>query len=120
VDEPGSWRGAAAYEAYVGRWSRVVSRRFLNWLAVLAGSRWLDVGCGTGALTGEVLRCSSPAVVLGIDPSAPFVGRAAAQVGDRRAAFAGGPRRSSLSATCRWTRSSPGWCSTSCPTGRPP
>jgi SAM-dependent methyltransferase len=90
VDEPTPWREAVAYDAYVGRWSRVVARRFLNRLAIPAGSRWLDVGCGTGALTGSVLRCSSPAVVLGIDPSAPFVGRAAAQVRDRRAAFCRG------------------------------
>ncbi|MGR6962921.1 methyltransferase domain-containing protein [Geodermatophilus sp. URMC 61] len=40
-----------------------------------AGRRWLDVGCGTGTLTEEVLRVCSPALVLGLDPSASFVGR---------------------------------------------
>ena len=90
MDEPAPWRGAAAYDAYVGRWSRVVARRFLDWLAVPAGSRWLDVGCGTGALTEEVLRACAPALVLGLEPSDPFVAGAAAYVRDRRAAFCRG------------------------------
>jgi SAM-dependent methyltransferase len=90
VEQPGTWRGAAAYDAYVGRWSRVVARRFLDRLAVPAGSRWLDVGCGTGALTEEVLRACAPAVVLGLEPSDPFVAGAAAHVRDRRAAFCRG------------------------------
>ena len=90
MDEPGTWRGAAAYEAYVGRWSRLVAPRFLARLDVPSGSRWLDVGCGTGALTEEVLRSCSPGLVLGLDPSAPFVGRAAAGVPDPRAAFCQG------------------------------
>jgi hypothetical protein len=33
-----------AYELYVGRWSRLIAGRFLDWLAVPASSRWLDVG----------------------------------------------------------------------------
>ena len=90
MDESDPWRAAAAYEAYVGRWSRLVARRFAVWLDVPAGSRWLDVGCGTGALAEEVLAARSPAVVVGLDPSAPFVGRAAAQVRDQRAAFSRG------------------------------
>jgi SAM-dependent methyltransferase len=89
VEEPGTWRGAAAYETYVGRWSRLVAGRFVGHLGVPAGSRWLDVGCGTGALTEEVLRVCSPALVLGLDPSAPFVGRAA-HIPDPRAAFCQG------------------------------
>jgi SAM-dependent methyltransferase len=90
VDQPGPWRGAAAYDAYVGRWSRLVAPRFLSRLGVPAGNRWLDVGCGTGALTAEVLRTSDPALVVGLEPAAPFVAGAAAHVRDRRAAFCRG------------------------------
>jgi SAM-dependent methyltransferase len=90
VDEPDLWRAAVAYEVYVGRWSRLVARRFVVRLGVPTGSRWLDVGCGTGALTEEVLRLCSPALVLGLDPSVPFVGRAAAHVPDPCAAFCQG------------------------------
>ena len=106
---PVAWSGGL--DAYVGRWSRVVARRFLDRLAVPAGSRWLDVGCGTGAITGQVLRTCAPAVVLGLEPSDPFVARAAVHVRDRRAAFCRGSAHDLPSATCRWMRSSPGWCS---------
>ena len=66
---PDSWAAAEGYEPYMGRWSRLVARKFLNWLAVPAGARWLDVGCGTGALTQAILVYAGPAAVTGIDPS---------------------------------------------------
>src|SRR3954453_4621620 len=50
----GPWAGAAQFETYVGRCGRLVARWFLTWLAVPEGRRWLDVGCGTGALTEAV------------------------------------------------------------------
>jgi len=67
------WAGGDAYEAYVGRWSRVVAEEFVRLLDVPAGRRWLDVGCGTGALTGCALRVASPAHVIGVDPSKGFL-----------------------------------------------
>jgi ubiquinone/menaquinone biosynthesis C-methylase UbiE len=79
--------GADAYEAYVGRWSRLVAPRFLDWLGVPEGSRWLDVGCGTGALSQAILTACAPAEVVGVDPSLPFVAHAATQCPDPRAAF---------------------------------
>jgi SAM-dependent methyltransferase len=71
----------------VGRWSRPVARRFLDRLAVPGRRRWLDVGCGTGALTEAVLAGCAPESVLGVDPSAAFLGHAAAHVRDARAVF---------------------------------
>ncbi|MGZ4537772.1 MAG: class I SAM-dependent methyltransferase [Blastococcus sp.] len=67
-----SWSSGRSYEAYVGGWSRLVARRFVPWLAA-AGGRWLDVGCGTGALTETVLAVAKPVEVIGVDPSAPFL-----------------------------------------------
>jgi SAM-dependent methyltransferase len=84
---PGSWAGGDRYEAYVGRWSRPVARRFVASLAVPAGARWLDVGCGTGALSETVLAAAEPSAVLGVDPSPDFVAHAAAHVTDPQAAF---------------------------------
>ena len=83
------WQAADAYEAYVGRWSRQVATRFVPWLGVPAGRRWLDIGCGTGALSAAV-RAAGGAVV-GLDPSPGFVaGLADVVVGDARALpFAG-------------------------------
>lgn len=84
---PGSWVGAGAYEAYVGRWSRSVAPPFLDRLGVPEGRRWLDVGCGTGALSQAILTARAPVEVLGVDPSPAFVAHAAAHTTDARAAF---------------------------------
>jgi SAM-dependent methyltransferase len=84
------WAAGELYEPYVGRWSRLVAREFLAWLAIPAGRVWLDVGCGTGALTQAVLAVSKPRRVMGIDPSAGFVEYARAHTYDPRASFAVG------------------------------
>ena len=81
------WASGAAYEAYVGRWSRLVAAEFLAWLEVPAGRRWLDVGCGTGVLTQAILARADPAAVVGVDPSEPFVDHARAATRDGRARF---------------------------------
>lgn len=82
-----SWSASDAYESYIGRWSRLVGREFLSWLAPEAGRRWVDVGCGTGALSGTVLAEAEPAALVGVDPAAGFVDHARAQVRDARAEF---------------------------------
>ncbi len=75
------WSSGDAYEPYVGRWSRLVAREFVAWLDLSGGLRWVDVGCGTGALTATVLRDAAPASVLGVDPSEAFVAYATSHVG---------------------------------------
>lgn len=77
---PDVWTEGDAYEAYVGRWSRRVAAAFVPWLDVPDGARWVDVGCGTGALTEAVLTSAAPASVVGVDPSAGFLGTAREQV----------------------------------------
>ena len=59
----------AAYDRYMGAWSRMVGASFLDWLAPQPGMRWLDVGCGNGAFTTMILDRCAPAAVNGIDPS---------------------------------------------------
>jgi SAM-dependent methyltransferase len=94
----GIWASGDAYEPYVGRWSRSVAREFLAWLAVPKGSRWLDVGCGTGALSATILENASPAEVVGIDPSDGFIAYARARITDPRARFEVGDARALPSA----------------------
>lgn len=81
------WATGAAYEPYVGRWSRLVAREFLAWLNVPAGRDWLDVGSGTGALTQTILAQANPRSVRGIDRSEGFVAYARSQTPDPRAQF---------------------------------
>ncbi|GIF77148.1 class I SAM-dependent methyltransferase [Asanoa siamensis] len=84
---PERWSERDAYDAYMGRWSRRVAPLFLRWLTAPAGRRWVDVGCGTGALSGAVLEAAAPVEVTGVDSSAAFVTAAAGRVGDPRARF---------------------------------
>jgi SAM-dependent methyltransferase len=81
------WSSGGIYESYVGRWSRLVAPEFVAWLDRPTGLRWLDVGCGTGALTSTILRAADPEYVLGVDPSEGFVEYARRQVVDPRAGF---------------------------------
>ncbi|MEV0715862.1 class I SAM-dependent methyltransferase [Asanoa sp. NPDC050611] len=81
------WSERDAYDAYMGRWSRRVAPLFVRWLTAPAGRRWLDVGCGTGALSGAVLAATAPTQVTGVDSSPAFVTAAADRVGDPRALF---------------------------------
>jgi SAM-dependent methyltransferase len=84
------WTSGDRYEAYAGRWSRPIARGFIAWLGLAPGLRWLDVGCGTGALSQTILRCAAPAGVLGVDPAEEFVAPLGASTQDLRARFAVG------------------------------
>jgi SAM-dependent methyltransferase len=81
------WASGDAYEPYVGRWSRLVARDFIDWLEAGSSQRWLDVGCGTGALTQTVLQRAAPTHILGIDQSDGFIAYARRAVTDPRAVF---------------------------------
>ena len=77
------WESGDPYEQYVGRWSRRVAPRFLSWLEIPAGRRWLDLGCGTGALSEAILARCSPASVVGVEPSQGFLDTAQKRLGAR-------------------------------------
>lgn len=72
----------------MGRWSRCAAKRFIDWLAPTPGGRWLDIGCGTGALTETILGATQPASVRGVDPSKDYVEFARSRIADARAEFA--------------------------------
>jgi SAM-dependent methyltransferase len=81
------WAAGKLYEPYVGRWSRLVARDFLAWIEAPTQCDWLDVGCGTGALTEAILETVRPRGVKGIDPSAGFIEYARAHITNPKAAF---------------------------------
>jgi SAM-dependent methyltransferase len=84
---PDNWAAGDAYEGYMGRWSRLLARSFLKWLQVSPGAKWLDVGCGTGALTSAICELGEPASILACDPSEPFVDHARRAQSDARVTF---------------------------------
>lgn len=82
-----AWSAGHNYECYMGRWSRQVARRYVDWLEPPQGADWLEVGCGTGALTSAVHERCAPRSVLSIDQSADFVAHSAVATADKRARF---------------------------------
>src|SRR6476660_3211146 len=69
MSTPIRFNDGAAYERYMGKWSRLAGEVFLDWLAPAPGLRWLDVGCGSGAFTETIVERCAPSAVQGIDPS---------------------------------------------------
>lgn len=92
-----AWSDGDAYDAYIGRWSRLVARDFLRWLGASGHLRWLDIGAGTGALSTMILETVEPRQVLGVEPSNGYVAAARRRVVDQRVRFERGdacsPRR---------------------------
>ncbi len=64
---------ADAYDRFMGRYSAPLAPEFADFAAVVAGQRVLDVGCGPGALTTELVARLGAAAVSAVDPSEPFV-----------------------------------------------
>ena len=81
------WAAGVAYEPFVGRWSRPIAGAILERLAVPPRAAWLDIGCGTGAVSDAILRTKDPVRVNAFDPSEGFIAYARQQVRDPRAAF---------------------------------
>jgi SAM-dependent methyltransferase len=65
--------GAEAYDRFMGRYSVGLSAPMADLAAVERGHRALDVGCGPGALTSELVARLGPDAVAAVDPSASFV-----------------------------------------------
>ena len=70
------WAAGDFYEPYVGRWSRLVARAFLEWLEVPDEKDWLDVGCGTGVLTRRLAQHEAVESVVGVDVAPSLLARA--------------------------------------------
>ena len=76
-----------AYERMMGRWSCLVGEVFLDWLDIPKDLRWLDVGCGNGAFTEEVIARCAPSAVIAIDPSDDQLAYARTRRGAKTAEF---------------------------------
>lgn len=88
------WASGDSYEPYVGRWSRLVAQEFIHWLDGPEDRRWLDVGCGTGALSQTILNVANPKMVKGIDSSEGFLKSARNRINHSQAEFEVGDAQS--------------------------
>lgn len=87
VSRHDSWQAGDSYDAYMGRWSRKIAPRFIEWLDATGDQDWLEIGCGTGALSEAILEQGKPKSLISIDPSEGFIARARQNVVDDRVAF---------------------------------
>jgi ubiquinone/menaquinone biosynthesis C-methylase UbiE len=78
-----SWESGDPYEYYMGRWSLLVAESFVDWLSPPSGLNWLDVGCGSGALSEAIINNHKPATLTAIDQSEDFVSTAQKRLGSR-------------------------------------
>jgi SAM-dependent methyltransferase len=93
-----TWERGDPYERYVGRWSRRVAPVFLSWLNIPTGRRWLDVGCGAGALCAAIVDHCSPSSVIGVEPSEGFLKTASERLVGRASLHRGSATEIPLSA----------------------
>ena len=84
------WHSGPAYENFMGRWSRRLAQKFLAWLAIPPQQVWLDLGCGTGAMTRTILTGYQPKEVFAIDASEAFIDHARQTIDDPRVHFSVG------------------------------
>jgi SAM-dependent methyltransferase len=70
---------AESYDRFIGRYSLLLSPQLADLAGVRRGQRALDVGCGPGALTAELVTRLGPAAVSAVDPSRSFVAAARAR-----------------------------------------
>jgi len=66
--------GAGAYDRFMGRYSKPLAPAFADFASIVEGLSVLDVGCGPGALTDELVRRVGSRAVSAVDPSQTFVG----------------------------------------------
>jgi ubiquinone/menaquinone biosynthesis C-methylase UbiE len=78
-----SWKSGNPYEYFMGRWSSLAAQGFLDWLSPGHGLKWLDVGCGSGALSEAAIHRFKPENLIAIDQSEGFVLTAQMRLGSK-------------------------------------
>jgi len=87
MSEQVRFEDGAAYEAMMGKWSRIAGDVFLDWLALPSSLRCVDIGCGNGAFTELLIERCSPAEAHGVDPAPAQLAFARTRPGARMAQF---------------------------------
>ena len=53
----------------MGPWTQNISSQFIDWMSPAKGKSWVDIGCGNGAFTTQIIEKCAPSKVEGIDPA---------------------------------------------------
>ncbi len=80
-------RSAVAHEHFMGRWSRQLSGRFVEFAGISGGERIIDVGCGTGSLTRVLLDSADVKSIAGVDLADVYLESARQTIRDPRVGF---------------------------------
>lgn len=80
-DQKNFFPDSEAYDRAMGRISRIAGERFLDWLSLPTGLRWLDIGCGTGSFSKLIRDRVAPGTVVAIDPSEEQIAYAKTKLG---------------------------------------
>ena len=87
ADQKIIYSDGASYDKSMGVWSRIVGSKFLDWLSPETGQKWIDVGCGTGAFTEQIIESCQPQEVQGVDPSEAQLEFARSKASTKKANF---------------------------------
>lgn len=69
TDSPIKYNNAVAYDKMMGVWSQILGSQFLDWKKPSKNKSWIDIGCGSGAFTEQIIEICEPCDVHGLDPS---------------------------------------------------
>lgn len=83
------WNSGDPYDYFMGRWSKLMALEFLKWLNLSHNLKWLDIGCGTGALSEMIYQHSKPSQLTCIDPSKEFLTKAKERLNNKVEFFVG-------------------------------
>jgi SAM-dependent methyltransferase len=90
---PGKYGNGEAYDRYMGRWSTLLARQFLEFVEIGTAQHVLDIGSGTGSLIGVIAASTKASRIVGIDPVPQFVQSARQRFGGPRVTFDYGDAR---------------------------
>ena len=60
---------AELYENFMTPWTKIIGSQFIDWISPAKGKSWVDIGCGSGGFTAQIVEECFPSKVDGIDPS---------------------------------------------------